>query len=445
MGVRTQLPLRRWKFLGYKPQPWQLERLHLRDEPIRTLTTARQVGKSFGIAAHLDELMEKPADDFGPPDVGILAPELGKAKMLVDKYIDFVSKSFGSDYYKTNLQDKVLWIPTTGAKMRWQSAEDIKGVVGFTFSDAVTEESQDIADIVFNRWSPTLGVRNASLVSVGTPDITPDQTWFKAQYIKGLDEGYPDHYSANVTAYECEYWTPERILLEKNRMSEREFRMLMLGEWVDEEGNVLPGYMKGIVPGEIDPDPQPQPGVQYIIGLDIAVHEDFNVMIVGERNTKIAVAYERWNRTDSIESFDRIEEFSKRWNNAPVVIDATGLGGITWARELRERGIRVHEHTITRVNKLPNLAALNADMEHRRIMYPAWPVLIRECKAMVFHRTPAGNLTAEAAAGFHDDFVMALMLLNLGFRARKGTSGGFNVFDTGQDFRSLRERLRMVR
>lgn len=430
--MRDALPLRRWAAIAYKPQPWQTHKLHRRTEPTITLTTARQVGKSFAAGALIDERISLPPDDFGPRHVAVLGPTYQKARMSVEKYLEFILPTYGRDFVQTNLQEHRLWIPSTGARLNWLSADDPKSVVGFTFSDAITDESQDIPDLVMGKFTPTLGIRNAPLWNFGTPDITPDQTWFKANYIRGQDEGYSDNFSATVECYECEFWSPERILQEKMTMSEREFRMLMLGQWVDEEGQVFGGFQKAIMPGALDPNPQPTPYTQYAIGLDLAVYEDFTVLIVGERNTRICRAIYRWNSTDPFETYDRVEDLANHWNRAVVVADESGLG-IPMVRELRERlgSGRVYGQKITSANKMEMVGMLNADMEHRRIMFPEWPSLIRELKAYVYHATPAGKLTAEAASGYHDDTIMALIMLNLAFHRRTGNgSSGYNWLET---------------
>jgi hypothetical protein len=399
------------------------------------MTTARQVGKSYAAAALIDERLSLPPDDFGPRNVAVLGPTYQKAWLSVDKYLQFVLPVYGREFAVPNMNEHRLWIPSTGARLHWLSADDPKSVVGFTFSDAITDESQDIADVVMGKFSPTLGVRNAPMWNFGTPDITPDQTWFKANYIRGQDDMFPNNFSATVECYECEFWTPERILQEKMTMTEREFRMLMLGQWVDEEGQVFTGYQKALVPGDIETAPEPTPYTQYAIGVDLAVYEDFTVLIVGERNTRIARAIYRWNTTDPFETYERIEDIANHWNRAVLVVDESGIG-IPMVRELRERlgAGRVFGHKITPANKMEMVGMLNQDMEHRRIMFPAWPSLVRELKAYVYHATPSGKLTAEAAAGYHDDTITALMMLNLAFHRRTGNGvSGYNWLETGQD------------
>lgn len=431
MAVRTNLPLRRWAALGYTPQDWAKYKLHIRMERFKTLTTARQVGKTTAATALIDELLHKePWDmrDRGPAHVGLLGPTYGKARFAVDLYLEWAQQAYGTSYVKTNMNDHKLWIPDNGAQLHWLSGDDPKSVVGYTFTDAITDESQDISDLVIAKFWPTLGIRRASLTSFGTPDITPEQTWFKSNFIRGQDDEWTDYWSACVTAYENKFMPVEDIIIAKNSISDREFRMLYLGEWVDEEGGVFSGFAKALLPEGFSELDEPEKGVRYVIGCDLAIYEDFNVCIVGEKNTRTAVNMQRWHQQDLFVTYDRIEELSRKWNNADIHADETGIG-IPMVRELRGRGLRVTGTKISPGNKMELISQLNQDMEHKRITFPPWKALVRELKAFVYHATPSGKLTANAAAGYHDDCIWALILLNKGMRSGRGAGQGYNYLD----------------
>lgn len=438
MPVREALPLKRWAAIGYKPQPWAIPKLHLRAEPMITLTTARQIGKSFAGAALLDELMSKEAPDGNPAHIGLIAPTYAKTRFILDRWLEWQQRAFGRDSIRTNFNEHWALNEFTGAKVTWVSADDPASVVGHTFSHAIGDECQNISDLVHDKFLPTLAVRNAPFTSFGTPDITPEQTWFKSQWILGQDEDAPDFYSATVSVYESPLWTPDKIAQQKALLSEREFRMLMLGEWVDEEGMVFVGYESALLPGVIE-NPEPRPGIQYVIGCDVAVYNDFTVLIIGERNTGVTCAMYRWNSTDPFVTYDRIQEIAERWNNALIVIDSTGIG-LPMSRELQQRGLRVMPQTISPKTKMPMIGGLQAALEHRRIMIQPWPALIRELKAFVYHETPSGLLTASAAAGYNDDTIMALVMFHLGCRMRVNGGGRGANWLEGSDSRSLRER-----
>lgn len=359
------------------------------------------------------EAMLSPEDEFGrPPSVGVLAPTYAKAELVVSKYEDTILSAFGEQYYKINRNKHRVLLPHNGAELTWLSADDPKSVVGFTFSTLITDESQDIPDTVFEKVYPTLDVRNARVFSFGTPDITPEQTWYKANVVRGNDEGWDDYSSFTVTCFDNPWMSAEAIRTAQNMLSEREFRMLYLGEWVDEEGSVFTNWENAV----LDTAPEYNPKLRHVMSVDFAVHEDFTVVMVGERSTRTAIHLARWNRTDPMETYDRITDIWETYGKPPVIADGSGLG-LPMIAELRERGLRVRPIVITAANKLAMIGRLAANMEHRRIQFPEWEPLTREIRSFLFNRTKSGRLTAQAASGFHDDCITALMLLNEGFRS----------------------------
>ena len=434
--MRLQLPTRRWEALGYKPSRWSLEYVHKRDERFVAGVTCRQCGKTHTGAIELDRMMTEPPDDFGrPPSVAILAPTYEKAELLVDRYINFINNALGEQYFKSNKNKHKLWLPHNGAELLWLSATDPESVVGYTLSGLITDESQFIPDTVIEKLFPGLLARKAEVRAFGTPDITPDQRWFRSMWKRG-QEGEEGYFSYTLSCYENPWMDAEDILLAKTNMPEREFNMLMLGLWVDEEGNFFRNINMALLPEE----PKYNSGRRHVMAVDFAMQEDFNVVMIGEPSTRRVIHMERWNRGDLADTYDRIHGLWDRFGQPNAIVDATGMGEpMAW--ELRDRGMRVREMKITPANKLSMLGRLAGDIEHRRIGFPDWPMLVSELKGFVFARTPSGKLTAKAASGYHDDCVTALMLINEGMRRGGPGRDQTSYLDKAQGFlERLRER-----
>jgi hypothetical protein len=359
-----------------------------------------------------DAEMQRPNDMWGnPPLVGVLAPTYEKAELSVRKYLDYLTKTFGADSFQQNWNAHRVRL-STGAELQWLSSDDPYSVVGYTFSALIVDEAQNVPDIVWEKIYPALDVRQARVYAFGTPDITPTQTWFRNLFIWGQDEDREDYYSYNVTAFENRWMTLETILRAQETLSSREFAMLYMGQWVDEEGSVF----TNIEPALIEYDPEYEEGKRYVMAVDFAIHEDFNVVVVAEENSRTCVHMERWNRTDPFVTYDRIENIWEDWGRPYVIGDAQGMGEPMLA-ELKHRGMRVRPFKLTASNKMQVIQKLAGDLEHRRIMFPrTWKQLLSELKAFVYHQTPSGLVTAQAASGYNDDTVMALAMLNQGVR-----------------------------
>ncbi len=425
MTTSKPLPLRRWSILkfryqqGYKPNGWASKHVHGRTERFVTGTTGRQVGKSTAGAIEIDEGMTAPVstdpDDnsYGlPPSVVVLAADYAKADLIVGPYIEMLTETFGRDSYRVNQNKHELSIldplaGTVGASLKWLSAEEEYGVVGGTYSKAIVDEAQAISDKVWFKFIPTCSIRKAPVRIFGTPDTTTDQTWFQGIFLRGQDDLEADYHSYSVASWETTWMDMEVVLQAKDNMTENEFRRLYGGEWVSEDGMFFTAFTPAFLESEPDFDPLQRHGMS----IDFAVENDYNVVLIGNLATKTVIYKERWNKTEPIDTYERIFGLWIRYGRPKVIADASGLGK-PMVDELTHRGMPVIPFTWTAANKMPTLGKLAADLQHRRIMFPKrWDDLQRELRGFLRKRTPSGALTASAASGFTDDIIMSLALL----------------------------------
>lgn len=419
----AKLPFKRWNFFGYNPNDWSLREVHECTAQFGAYVTCRQCGKTVTATMEIDRHMEMERDDlYGPPHVGVLSSTYDKAELSVNRYINLVREKLGPDYIKVNLNKHVATIPSTGARLTWMSADVPESVQGHTFSALIIDEAQNIPDAVWELIFPTLGVRGAVVRAFGTPDITPEQTWYKSLFFLGQDPDEKNVHSFTLSAYDNPWMDLEDIKRAKDTLPDRTFRQLYLGEWVDLGGSVFPNPEKALLETPAPPYTQ---GIRYVLALDFAVHEDYNVAIVAERSTRTVVHLERWNKTDPVKTYDRMVSIWEDWGKPYVIADASGFGGDAFIAELRERGVYgIRGFKFTSRNKLELVQRLQSAIEHRRLTYHNFPALIRELKAYVYKTTPSGRLSAEAASGFHDDCVSALLLINEVLRQGGGVGEG---------------------
>ena len=441
---------KRWALFNFTPNAWAYEHLWTPDARFKFLTTGRQVGKSDEASKRIDAAMNAPPDPRDVtgnplPDVGVIGPTYEKAEISVFKYVELLARTFGTGVYRLNQNKHELFIldpiaGIVGARLKWMSAEDAFNSVGFTFSHVIGDECQAIPDEVYFKLRPTMDVRYAGGDFFGTPDITKQQSWFQGGWQRGQDPLDTDYHSFTIPSWEAGWMSAAAIEDAKRQLPEAEYRRLYGGEWVAESGLVFTGVDNALMSHV----PKYEPDRRYILSADLAVYDDFNVVFIGDPSTKTVIHKERWNLTDPLVTYDRIQDISERFGNPPIWADETGAG-VPMVRDLRARGLKVHGVTwgarsgTIATSKLEAIQQLAADVQHRRIMFPeSWDDLRREMSTFVYSRTPSGNLTAAAAAGAHDDMVMSLALLNLGFRARGTRTGAFqrNYLTGGSDARA---------
>lgn len=399
------------------------------------------MGKSVTAGLEIDAGMNEPFNEFGAPVVGVLGSTYEKAEISVGAYIDMLTRVFGRGSFRANMNKHELVIldaaaGTLGAKLKWLSAEDPYGVVGYTFSKLIVDEAQAIPDEVFFKIRPTLDVRNARMLIFGTPDVTQAQSWFEGLWLRGQDNLDTDYYSFSVASWETPWMSTDTILDAKTTMPENEFKRLYGGEWVKDAGAVFPNPDVAI----IDNVPMYDPSLRYIMSVDFAIHEDFNVVLVGELATRTVIFKDRWNKMEPVQTYERIASIWERFGRPAVYVDASGLGGLAMASELKNRGLRIRPITFTSSNKMELVHQLAADIQHRRIQFPRWDDLLKEFRAFVYDRSNSGKITAGAAAGYHDDIVMAMVLLDEGFhqRSRSTAPMGHNYLRSGGIYGSRR-------
>ena len=426
--------LRRWAACGYSPNRWSLDNVHDRTERFKVGTTGRQVGKTQTAAMEIDSGMCMPTDQFGTPWVGVLGSSYDKAEISVNLYIENLTRVFGKNSYRVNQNKHELTITdasagTVGARLKWLSADDAYGVVGYTFSKLIIDEAQAVPDEVFFKIRPTVDVRDAEVIVFGTPDITQAQSWFEGMWLRGQDDLDPTYHSFSVASWETPWMKPETILDAKHTMPENEFLRLYGGKWVNDMGRIFSNPEIAVA----DFVPVFDPTKRYIASLDLAIYDDFSVLLVADTATRTVVFKDRWNQTDPSVSYDRVAGDLEKFNNPIMYTDATSPAGMAMSVGLRDRGLRIRPVEFTQQNKMKLVHQLASDIQHRWIMYPKWDDLFQEFRAYVYGRTPSGRLTANAAAGYHDDIIMSLVLLCEGLHQRahraEGTGDGNNYMN----------------
>lgn len=191
-------------------------------------------------------------------------------------------------------------------------------------------------------------------------------------------------------------------------MPRRTFQQEILAEFLDDAGGVFRG-VEACVRGETEHQP-PNSVFPYVIGIDLAKHVDYTVLCVGDLREQRVVAFDRFNKADWGMQKTRIVETARRWNNALIWMDSTGIGDVVYD-DLRQAGLRIQPYKFTAASKeqLINNAVLM--VEQQQVHYPRIAVLLDELKALQYTRRDSGGYRIEAPEGMHDDAVMAFALM----------------------------------
>lgn len=397
------LPVASWQLFGYQPNAWTLREVHLCTARFGAYCTCRQCGKTVGLSMEIHDAMTKPADPvFGPPVVGVGSFDFPHAMIPVERYMTALRKA-GIQIPRQNLNEHWFQLEN-GATLRWFSSDDAYSVAGYTYSDFFIDEAQKVSDDFWHKLRPALDVRTASVRAFGTPDVIPEQSWFEGLFLRGQDEQETNYHSYTLPCWQNRWMSIETIREAYETLTEREFRMLYLGEWVDADGRVFRATDLHFAAPVLD---KPKRSGMYVMGLDVGTVHDYTVAYVGDAGSAKFAAGFRVNGLDypSIEA--KIVDLYKKFNCTGILMEANGPGKPV-ADALRAAGCLVTDVGLTAKTKgevIQNLARL---IEHNRVSFLAGDgQLKRELKAYSRKVSPSGNVLYTAPTNFFDDTVMA--------------------------------------
>ena len=170
----------------------------------------------------------------------------------------------------------------------------------------------------------------------------------------------------------------------------------------------------------------------FQIGVDLAKYQDWTVITPFNLNHFVAYPQDRFNQVDWNLQKAKIEAVARRFSDALVWPDATGVGDPV-VEDLRSRGLRIGGENNegfkfteqSRMNLLNNLAIL---MEQDKIRIPDDEGLLTELEAFQYSLTEKGKIKVTVPDGMTDDRVMSLALSVWGIREPIRPS----YFDTGR-------------
>jgi len=174
---------------------------------------------------------------------------------------------------------------------------------------------------------------------------------------------------------------------------------------------------------------RPKPDETYILGVDLAKHVDFTVITiirVEEDHTHV-VYFDRFNQIDWSLQKMKIINAAKRYNNAQIIVDSTGVGDAIY-EDLSNSGMNVKPFKFTSTSKKILIENLIVALENETISFPEIDELINELRIFGFDKSKiSGHVRYNAPSGYHDDCVIALALCH------SGVNNQF-IFDVGPDY-----------
>jgi len=195
---------------------------------------------------------------------------------------------------------------------------------------------------------------------------------------------------------------PDQLAESRLSMSQSHYNQEWECDFLEGEGSVFRG-VRDVCTAEAKP---PQEGHLYVLGVDLAKTQDYTVIAVYDRKTNAQVYQARFNQIEWPFVKEKIKQTAKHFNNALVVLDATGLGDPI-ADDLLRGGVSVEPFKITEQTKKDIIEKLSIWIEQKRIKMLKIDDTLFEFDNFSYEIGPTGRIRYTAPEGYNDDIVIA--------------------------------------
>jgi hypothetical protein len=264
---------------------------------------------------------------------------------------------------------------------------------------AILDEFEEMKIEMWERiLEPILRANDGWCWFIGTPK---GKNHLFETYQKGL---YPnaEWKSWMLKADKSGIFTPDQLANAKISMRDALFNQEMMCEFLEGEGSVFRGVREVMT----STPQKPNSKHLYVMGVDLAKIKDYTVITVYDRETNRQVYQNRFNQIEWPYQKARIFEIAKHYNNALVVLDATGLGDPI-ADDLIRVGLSVEPIKLTSESKKDLIEKLSIWIEQGKIEMLPLQETAFEFDNYSYEIGPTGKIRYQAIEGFNDDIVIS--------------------------------------
>jgi hypothetical protein len=384
--------------ISYKPHPGQAE-FHFHPARFRVLNCGRRWGKTVAGANEFIRQMWQQGE--GKEEIGIVgfavAPTYWHTQRQWTEFFNFCPPELIEEIHRAERH-----VILKGKRHIWfKSADNPDSLRSQGVKVLWVDEG---AQIVEEAW--TMALRPALMDEKGIAFFTGTprgHNWYFQLWTRGQDPSQTDYKSWSFPSRSNPYLDPAEISAFARDMPELAYRQEVMAEFLEDIGSVFRGVDR-IVQGDFKP---PEPQKQYVMGADLAKHEDFTVLCVLDMDGHLC-AFDRFNQLDWVFQRKRIVQLAQQYN-ARLLIDSSGVGDPV-CDELQREDIRVDGYKFTSATKKDLIENLSMTIENQKLTIPQILHLINELKLYGYKTTPSGNIQYGAPEGYHDDCVIALAL-----------------------------------
>lgn len=392
----------------------------------------RRWGKTYGASIWLHDQGITNVD----APVAWIAPIYKQAKIAYRYFL----KIFGNFGTIIKRNESNLELRLIGDHLiQFRSGDNPQYIEGEGYKAIVLDESWNLLqkeELWYNSIRPTLVDHNGRGLFISRADF--EETLLHKLYLKGLNPDFKNIISYNFKTQDNPLIPLSEIEELEQELPRNSFKQQILGEFLDAEGRAIPNIEECAV-SLIEEFGRASLG-PYFMGLDVAKHNDFTVIMVGRRG-KI-IYYQRFNKLSWPIQEKIIAGVSKRFCDPKIIIDSTGVGDPIFDHLLDVR-LDVEGYQFTELSRKQLLELLILRMDQKLLQFPNEPQIIRELKAMRWDISKNRKAKLIVPEPEHDDCVMSLALCNWGMSGilskRLNVKEDINLFGTSEAVQGMED------
>lgn len=322
----------------------------------------------------------------------------------VERFFIPTLRKLPPNMWKWQKQQKVLHIKDS--YMDFRSVDNPENIEGFGYDYMILNEAGIILKNRYlwqNAIRPMMWDSDCQVFIGGTPKGGGGE--FEELDKRGRDPLQKDFASFMLTAFDNPY-VPDAVIYEDMKsMPQRVIDQEIYGRFLDDTGIVFRGVKEIAI---LDPKGKdPLPDHLYVVGADLAKHEDFTVIVVYDRTTNEQVMKMRFNQLEWPFIRSKIKEVSDKYNKALVMLDATGVGDPTYD-DLVRMGVPIEGIKFTNTLKKQLIEKLANWIELKNLKMLNDEDTINELLIFTYDFSEkTDRVYYGAPPGFHDDIVIA--------------------------------------
>ena len=375
----------------YQPHGGQLD-FHRCEARFRVLACGRRWGKDY-CTVHEAIKLCFPNKNL----VWWVAPQYSQTKIGWDMALTFLNY----DLVKTLNRSELYITFINGSELWFKSADNPDALRGRGIDFLVIDEAATVKREAWeNALRPSLSDTRGRAVFISTPK---GHNWFFELWTRGNDPLFSDYKSWKYPTEANPYIPKAEVEEARRTLPDNVFRQEYMAEFLENVGSVFRG-VRNCVANTLE---EPKPTKQYVMGADLAKHQDFTVLCILDQHGHLCF-FDRFSELDWVFQRRRIVNVCQRYNSR-LLIDSTGVGDPIYD-ELRREHVRVDGYKFTSASKADLIENLSMQIENKNVSYPEIPELINELELFTYKMGQTGTIQYTAPEGYHDDCVIALAL-----------------------------------